>query len=196
MKKSIVISVVLLLSLAGAIYVKKERTQRTKPHSIGDESRVTLEEFDVYRYQIQKLESRFSARSARLYEPNRILVEGNPVGIRYKTDEKGESKEILRTHTATILFQADNFGKMLQSPPVDKALLTEGVEAGFMDMMLLTEKADYLFKTDTLQSELETTIEGPNKKMKSANGFSYDLKKQQLIMQGKITGVFVPPAQK
>lgn len=196
MKKVLFIISIAVIVVVGTVYVKKEREFRLQPNKTKDDSRVTLEEFDVFRYQHQKLESRFSARSARLFEPNRVLVEGNPIGIRYKADHHGESKEVLRTHTATILFQADNFGKMLQSPPVDRAHLTEGVEASFLDMFLVTENADYVFKTDTLQSQMETTIEGQNKKMKSANGFEYDLKKQQLIMQGKVSGVFVPPAQK
>ena len=196
MKKSVLISAVLFIFLAVTVYVKKARDQRKKPKELGDDSRVTLEEFDIYRYQNHKIESRFSARSARLFEPNRMLVEGNPIGIRYKSDQNGESKEVLRAQTATIFFQADSFGKMLQSPPLDKALLSEGVEAGFVDLILLTENADYVFKTDTLQSKMETTVEGPQKKMKSATGFEYDLKKQQLLMQGKVSGVFIPPAQK
>lgn len=190
MGKKLVISIfILCIGLALFVYASHEKKSlRENLSKKGQrEPRLVFEDFILYRYRLDALTSRLSARIGHFYEPNIIELDGEIRGERLTND----GRETVSSESATAYFKAPTLSKMMAETDLDRAELTGFVEVGVKEHSLSTDYAEYIAADDLVRSPKPVRVQGPNRAFTGEEGFTYGLGDETLKMFGIVKGQFL-----
>jgi len=192
-KTIIIIGVVIALILSVIIFLMKDDTSPKDQYlnTVDNEPRVTMEDFAIFSYVDQKIEGTFSAKLGHFLDPNIVEAFTTVRGVRYRPKNRVES---LRCGSVTAYLVGDSMSEIVspKGAEVARAEVEDQVRIGFDDHFLNTEFAEYVAATNLVTSNERVQVDGPNRTLFGEDGFSYNLKKEALEMQGAVSGVVTP----
>jgi hypothetical protein len=188
-----------LISLMVSVYVfltAEDESPREQLLNVGEtEPRIVVDDIFVYQYRDHTIEANFSAKLGHFLEPNLVEVYASVRGTRYRPKGRIES---LKCEAASVTVAADTMADLFSQKDVSllKGEVEDQVQIGLDDNYLFTEYAEYLAVSETIQSKEPVQGEGPNRKFRGEEGFTYDLKSEVLLMSGLVGGEVIPEQTK
>lgn len=177
-----------LLACCLAIYVLATREGpivRENDPDASREPRLSLSDFTIYKYDDHKVKMTFSGRLANFVDPNLLEIYGNIRGLRHNS----QKREYVTAESAVVFFETNGVAQLMEDAEVSKAELEDNVNVGVKYNRLVTDFAEYLPQQELLQSEFPVRLKGPTGDFDGKSGFKYDLKSEDILIHGPISGV-------
>lgn len=185
---------VVMTALAVYIYTTREKT------SINDavkqrgqlEPRILLTNFEAVRYDGNRVVGRLVGQRAQLFDPNRILMNGDIQFNRVKNGKRQECK----ADFASMVLAVDRLSAIGSGnqTEVAEAELWGNVEMFDDPYVVKTDKVKYERSRDSVRSEYPVLVESLDRslEMRGQRGFEYRLTDESFALTGGVAG-FVKP---
>ena len=178
------------LALGIFAYLTKEKPSTADKISDHDTHgpRAVLEDFVFFRYRGAYLESRLQAIKGQFLEPNRVKLDGDIRGWRFRENRE----ESMAAQSMIAFFDSKTIGELFTHMELVKTEMQTEVSVGTNDHILRTDYAEFLAPENLIVSDLPVRVEGPNRWFTGQKGFRYDLKSEEVAIFGDVQGVIIP----
>ena len=193
-KKLIIISFILSLVYAVNVYMTRQRTsirEKSEAETL-KEPRLIFEDFTLYRYSDDVMESKMGAKLAELYEPNRLELDGDVFAQKLGLPER----QALNSESATILFNSKGLTGMTEGAKLVSAEVSGFVEVNFKEHVITTDYAKFVAKDNIIKSSRPVRVDGAGRVFATEDGFNYNLTKESLNLIGLVKGQLRPDLMK
>lgn len=190
-----VVIITFLLFFVGALWTQlsKERPniKDELKKSEGLVPEVVLEDFSIFRYTGNHLDSEISGQIGQFVDPNRVQAFGEAKATKY---EAGRTQTLIGGQ-AVAFFKAKTVQEMMGSPELVRVEMSKNVKMNTSDHIIFTDEADYTALTNTVTSSRPVRVEGDNQWFTGERGFQYEVDSENVRLYGKVRGMVMPADQ-
>ncbi len=190
-KNITVIGTLVFTVLALAIFwAQPNRDSFDRRISQSNDPRIVIDDLFVERFKSNQLVGDFSAKLVHFIEPNIIEAYAEVKGMRMRE----QRKETFRSQILNLQFKATNMGRLLSSDGGGIAYveIENDVKIKIGPEEMITERAQYFADRQQISSTDPVEILGPGRRFFGEQGFTYNLKTEDISIPGPVRGEVQP----